>query len=39
VLLGGVATGFLDVETNGTFGMCTLFDSGVPQRVRCARPS
>lgn len=28
--LGGVSTGFLDVETNGTFGFCTLFNSGVP---------
>jgi uncharacterized protein (DUF608 family) len=30
--LGGVSTGFLDVETNGTLGFCTLFNSGVPTR-------
>jgi uncharacterized protein (DUF608 family) len=30
--LGGVSTGFLDVETNGTFGLSTLFNSGVPVR-------
>jgi uncharacterized protein (DUF608 family) len=30
--LGGVSTGFLDIETNGTFGLCTLFNSGVPVR-------
>ena len=28
--LGGVSTGFLDVETNGTFGLSSLFNSGVP---------
>src|SRR5262245_20419071 len=26
--LGGVSTGFLDVETNGRLGFCTLFNSG-----------
>ena len=31
--LGGVATGYLDLETNGTLGFCTLFDSGVPMRT------
>jgi uncharacterized protein (DUF608 family) len=30
--LGGIGTGYLDVETNGTFGYCTLFNSGVPTR-------
>lgn len=30
--LGGVGTGYLDIETNGTFGYCTLFNSGVPVR-------
>jgi uncharacterized protein (DUF608 family) len=30
--LGGISTGYLDVETNGTFGMCALFNSGVPMR-------
>jgi uncharacterized protein (DUF608 family) len=28
--LGGPGTGYLDLETNGTFGYCTLFNSGVP---------
>jgi len=32
VPLGGVATGFLDVDTNGTFGFTRQFNSGVPQR-------
>jgi len=30
--LGGVATGSLDISTDGTFGYCTLFNSGVPTR-------
>jgi hypothetical protein len=30
--LGGIGTGYLDLETNGTFGYCTLFNSGVPLR-------
>lgn len=30
--LGGVATGCIDVDTDGTFGFCTLFNSGVPTR-------
>ena len=30
--LGGVATGCIDVDTDGTFGYCTLFNSGVPTR-------
>ena len=30
--LGGISTGFIDVDTNGTWGMCTLFNSGVPVR-------
>ncbi len=28
--LGGIGTGYLDIETNGTFGHSTLFNSGVP---------
>lgn len=28
--LGGISTGFLDVETNGTFGLTSIFNSGVP---------
>jgi uncharacterized protein (DUF608 family) len=28
--LGGVSTGYLDVEKDGTFGLSTLFNSGVP---------
>ncbi len=28
--LGGISTGFLDVETNGTFGLSSIFNSGVP---------
>lgn len=28
--LGGVGTGFLDIETNGTFGFASIFNSGVP---------
>jgi uncharacterized protein (DUF608 family) len=30
--LGGVATGFMDIETDGTFGFFNLFNSGVPTR-------
>lgn len=30
--LGGVATGALDLDTDGTFGYCNLFNSGVPTR-------
>jgi uncharacterized protein (DUF608 family) len=30
--LGGVATGSLDVDTDGTFGFCNLFNSGIPTR-------
>ena len=30
--LGGIGTGFLDVDTDGTWGMSTLFNSGVPVR-------
>ena len=30
--LGGISTGFLDVDTDGTWGMSTLFNSGVPVR-------
>ena len=30
--LGGVATGCIDIDTDGTFGYCTLFNSGVPTR-------
>lgn len=30
--LGGVATGCMDVDTNGTFGFFNLFNSGVPTR-------
>ena len=28
--LGGISTGFLDVDTDGAWGMSTLFNSGVP---------
>ena len=30
--LGGVATAALDLDTDGTFGFCNLFNSGVPTR-------
>jgi beta-glucosidase 2, glycosyl-hydrolase family 116 N-term len=30
--LGGVATGYMDVDTDGTFGYFNLFNSGVPTR-------
>lgn len=30
--LGGVATAALDLDTDGTFGYCNLFNSGVPTR-------
>lgn len=30
--LGGLATGCIDLDTDGTFGFCTLFNSGVPTR-------
>ncbi|MFN8007222.1 MAG: GH116 family glycosyl-hydrolase [Terriglobia bacterium] len=30
--LGGVSTGFLDIEIDGSLGFCTLFNSGVPTR-------
>ena len=30
--LGGVATASLDLDTDGTFGFCNLFNSGVPTR-------
>src|ERR1700722_1901546 len=30
--LGGVATGFMDIDTDGTFGFFNLFNSGVPTR-------
>ncbi|MCL5005342.1 MAG: GH116 family glycosyl hydrolase [Acidobacteria bacterium] len=30
--LGGVATASLDLDTDGTFGYCNLFNSGVPTR-------
>jgi uncharacterized protein (DUF608 family) len=30
--LGGVATGFMDIDTDGTFGYFDLFNSGVPTR-------
>jgi uncharacterized protein (DUF608 family) len=36
--LGGVSTGFLDLETDGTFGYCTLFNSGVPTRGPLGMP-
>ncbi|MEW6751332.1 MAG: GH116 family glycosyl-hydrolase [Candidatus Latescibacterota bacterium] len=32
VPLGGVDTGCLDLETDGTFGYCTVFNSHVPRR-------
>jgi len=32
VPLGGVDTGCLDLDTNGLFGYCTIFDSHVPRR-------
>ena len=28
--LGGISTGYLDVETNGIFRFSSLFNSGVP---------
>lgn len=28
--LGGVSTGYLNIENNGTLGLCTFFNSGVP---------
>lgn len=30
--LGGIGTGYLDIETDGRFGYCALFNSGVPVR-------
>jgi uncharacterized protein (DUF608 family) len=30
--LGGVATGSVDLDTDGTFGFCNLFNSGIPTR-------
>lgn len=30
--LGGIDTGCLDLETNGTLGYCSIFDSHVPRR-------
>src|ERR1700719_4450286 len=30
--LGGIATGYLTLETTGCFGDCTFFNSGVPLR-------
>ena len=30
--LGGIGTGFINVETNGTWGQTSLFNSGVPVR-------
>ena len=30
--LGGIATASLDLDTDGTFGFCNLFNSGVPTR-------
>ena len=30
--LGGVSTGYLNIDTNGTFGLCSIFNSGVPVR-------
>ncbi|MHB9036394.1 MAG: GH116 family glycosyl-hydrolase [Armatimonadota bacterium] len=30
--LGGIDTGCLDLETNGTFGLCTIFNTLVPRR-------
>lgn len=30
--LGGIGTGYIDIETNGTFGYSSLFNSGVPVR-------
>jgi len=30
--LGGIDTGCLDLEANGTFGYCTIFNSHVPRR-------
>src|SRR6476660_5461916 len=36
--LGGVSTGFMDLETNGTFGFSTIFNSGVPARGPLGEP-
>jgi len=30
--LGGIDTGCIDLETNGTFGYCTIFNSQIPCR-------
>ncbi len=30
--LGGIDTGCLDLETNGTFGYCTIFNTHIPRR-------
>lgn len=36
--LGGVSTGFLNVETDGTWGQSSIFNSGVPVRVKTQLP-
>jgi hypothetical protein len=36
--LGGVDTGCIDLETNGTWGYCTVFNSHVPRRGPIGSP-
>jgi len=36
--LGGVSTGFINVETDGTWGQSSLFNSGVPIRDKTGLP-
>ncbi|MDE3180982.1 MAG: hypothetical protein KGM47_15150, partial [Acidobacteriota bacterium] len=36
--LGGVSTGFIDVETDGTWGQGSIFNSGVPVREKTGLP-
>lgn len=36
--LGGVSTGFIDVETDGTWGQSSIFNSGVPVREKTGLP-
>lgn len=36
--LGGISTGFINVETDGTWGQSSLFNSGVPVREKTQLP-
>ena len=38
VTLGGIDTGFLTVEADGTFGQCSIFNSLAPMRAPLALP-